>query len=138
MLRKIYVIIAASAAAVSLLATVPVRADDAPKSVSESAPNRASHHDAAPTQKGARAKQTDKRSTQGTARSPRTPSSVSESGPTRASQHDAAPTQKGARSKKMEGAAQGKTSSPQTSSSVSESGPNPPTHHEAAPTERAK
>lgn len=134
MLRKISVIIAASAAAVSLLAAAPVRADDVPKSVTESGPNRASHHDAAPTEKGTRAKPRS-----GSARkSAPTPSAATESGPNRASQHDAAPTQKGARGKQTEGAAQGKTSSPRTASSVSESGPNRASQHDAAPTQRVK
>lgn len=94
MLRKIIVTMASSAAAVSLLAATPVLADDTPKSVTESGANRVSHHDAAPTEKGARAKRVDRSATQGKAPSPRNPTSVSESGPIRGSQHDAAPTER--------------------------------------------
>lgn len=134
MLRKIGVIIAASAAAVSLLGAVPARADDTPKSVSETGPNRASHHDTAPTQKGARAKRMHKGAKRGKTGA-QSPSSVSDAGPNRGSQHDATPTEIGARAKRM-APNQGKTGSSNNPSSVSESGPNPGSQHDAGPTQR--
>lgn len=57
MLRKISVVAAASAATLSLLTAHPAAADnrtssvDVPSSVSESGPNRATHHEVAPTER---------------------------------------------------------------------------------------
>ena len=55
MLRNFSAVIAASATALSMLTAYPAAADDRPSSVSESGPNRASHHDASPTQRRANA-----------------------------------------------------------------------------------
>lgn len=96
MLKKFTAAVAASTVAVSLLVANPVAADDAPSSVKDSGPNRASQHDASPTEKGARAKGGDRSSTQAKHRTPQAPSSASESGPNTPTQHPS-PTQKGAR-----------------------------------------
>ena len=53
---KFSVLVAASAAALSILVAYPAAAHDRPSSVTESGPNRASHHDASPTQQGTNAR----------------------------------------------------------------------------------
>lgn len=50
MLRKIHVVIAASAAAFSFLVMNPAAADDRPNSVSGAGPNPPTHHELAPTE----------------------------------------------------------------------------------------